>query len=41
VIVLATGDRRDVAGGTNGLSIDALSMGLSPEQKTLVVLSGA
>jgi heavy metal translocating P-type ATPase len=39
-IVLATGDRRDVAEVVvRGLSIDAVRSELSPDQKTLVVLS--
>ncbi len=39
-IVLATGDRRDVAEAvTKGLSIDAVRSELTPDQKTLVVLS--
>ncbi len=39
-IVLATGDRRDVAEMVvRGLSIDAVRSELSPDQKTLVVLS--
>jgi heavy metal translocating P-type ATPase len=39
-IVLATGDRRDVAEMVaRGLSIDALRAELTPDQKTLVVLS--
>ena len=39
-IVLATGDRRDVAETVaKGLPIDAVRSELSPEQKTLVVLS--
>jgi cation transport ATPase len=39
-IVLATGDRRDVADMiAQGLSIDAVRSELSPDQKTLVVLS--
>ena len=39
-IVLATGDRRDVAETiAKGLSIDALRAELTPDQKTLVVLS--
>jgi P-type E1-E2 ATPase len=39
-IVLATGDRRDVAEHlTKDLSIDAVRSELSPDQKTLVVLS--
>jgi heavy metal translocating P-type ATPase len=39
-IVLATGDRHDVAGlVARGLSIDALRSELTPDQKTLVVLS--
>jgi heavy metal translocating P-type ATPase len=39
-IVLATGDRRDVAEMiARGLSIDALRSELTPDQKTLVVLS--
>ncbi len=39
-IVLATGDRRDVAElVARGLSIDAVRSELSPDQKTLVVLS--
>ncbi len=39
-IVLATGDRRDVAEGVAaGLSFDAVRWELSPDQKTLVVLS--
>jgi heavy metal translocating P-type ATPase len=39
-IVLATGDRRDVAEMVaRGLSIDAVRAELSPDQKTLVVLS--
>jgi heavy metal translocating P-type ATPase len=39
-IVLATGDRRDVAEMVaKGLPIDAVSSELSPDQKTLVVLS--
>jgi P-type E1-E2 ATPase len=39
-IVLATGDRRDVAEMvTKGLSIDAVRSELTPDQKTLVVLS--
>jgi heavy metal translocating P-type ATPase len=39
-IVLATGDRRDVAGTVaKGLPIDAVRSELNPDQKTLVVLS--
>jgi cation transport ATPase len=39
-IVLTTGDRRDVAETvTKGLSIDAVRSELTPDQKTLVVLS--
>ena len=39
-IVLATGDRRDVAElVARGLSLDAVRSELSPEQKTLLVLS--
>jgi len=39
-IVLATGDRRDVARAvTAGLAIDAVRSDLSPDQKVLVVLS--
>jgi heavy metal translocating P-type ATPase len=39
-VVLATGDRRDVAEMVaQGLSIDAIRAELSPDQKTLVVLS--
>jgi P-type E1-E2 ATPase len=39
-IVLATGDRREVAESVaSGLSIDAVRSELSPDQKTLVVLS--
>lgn len=39
-IVLATGDRRDVAEAiTAGLDIDAVRSGLSPDQKVLTVLS--
>ena len=39
-IVLATGDRREVAEAiTEGLEIDAVRSGLTPDQKVLVVLS--
>jgi heavy metal translocating P-type ATPase len=39
-IVLATGDRRDVAEAiTSGLTIDAVRAELTPEQKVMVVLS--
>ncbi|QDP23518.1 heavy metal translocating P-type ATPase [Bradyrhizobium cosmicum] len=39
-IVLATGDRRDVAEAiTAGLDIDSVRAGLTPDQKVLVVLS--
>jgi heavy metal translocating P-type ATPase len=39
-IVLATGDRREVADGVaTGLSIDAVRSDLTPDQKTLVVLT--
>ena len=41
-IVLATGDRRDVAEMVaRGLPIDVVRWELSPDQKTLVVLSDA